>query len=198
MIYVVYTTSKSDWYQKEADKAAWYLSQTKGRDVEIDVVHVRAPRNPQLIKDSDGDTRFSWDWFSHYFEKDYDDGVGFHFTPYYKKKWGISERINGSKNTVNKDYPEFWMCCEKEEADGYNLLSNFQRLLIHEISHFDEDLDDKVGNKLTQESVHRWDYELKSIHHYPRFVDYRGYLLKQKVNRVVNQVIDFVRNALKP
>lgn len=196
MKYVLYSTSKSSWYQGQANLAALYLSKN-GRKVEIEVRHVRPPRNPQMIIDSDGDRRFSWDWFTQYFPNEHD-GVGFHFTSYYKRKWGISPRINGSKNTMNKDYPEFWMCCEKEEAYGYDLISNFVRLLIHEVSHFDEDLDNDYGNTLTQESVHRWDYELKSIHHYPKFVNYRAYRFRQKIAALTVKVVAlaqaFIRN----
>lgn len=199
MKYVLYTTTSSDWYRKEAEKASVYLNLTKGREnVQFDIVKVSPPKYPQLIVDEDGDIRFSWDWFRTQFPVGEYDGVGFHFTPYYKRKWGLSKRVNGTKHTQNKDYPEFWICCEKEPAEGYDFISNFVRLLVHEISHFDEDLDDKTGNHLTQESVHRWDYEFKSIHYYPRLIDYRGYMLKRRVNQVVNQVIDFVRNALRP
>lgn len=193
--YLIYTTTSSSWYQEQANQAAFYLSQTKGRGkVEIDVVSIRAPRDVQTLTDREGDTRIMWDWFQQQFPKKEYDGVGFHFTPYYKRKWGLTK--NGSKHSQNKDYPEFWICCEKEEAKGYTLLSNFVRLVIHEVSHFDEDLDDGIGNKLTQESVHRWDYEFKAIHHYPKFVDYRGYIIRRKVNKAINDVINFVRKAL--
>lgn len=199
MKYVIYSTTKSDWYKAEADIASAYLSKN-GREVEIEVRHIYPPRNPQTITDQDGDTRFSWDWFTQHFPNVYD-GVGFHFTPYYKSKWGISRRINGAKNSINKDYPEFWMCCEKEDAKGYDLISEFVRLLVHEISHFDEDLDDEYGNTLTQQSVHRWDYEFKSIHHYPRFVDYRAYRFRKKIAALTVKVVAlaqaFIRKLTK-
>lgn len=196
MKYIVYSTSRSYWFQEQANIAVQYLRQSKGReDLDIIVEYVRAPRNAQTIRDKDGDVRLNWDWLTHTFDKGDYDGVGFHFTDYYKRKWGLS--VRGSKNSLNKSYPQFFFSCDKEIAPGYTEnISNFVRLLIHEISHFDEDLDDNNGNALTQESVHVWDYEFKSIHHYPRFVDYRGYLLKRKVNRVINEVIDFVKRAL--
>jgi hypothetical protein len=195
MIYTLYTTTSSKWYREQAIIAAEYLNKTEGRDLKIKMVHVKPPRGIQTIVDSDGDIRFSWDWFTAHFPNE-KDGVGFHFTPYYKKKWRLAKRINGTKNTRNKDYPEFWMCTGKEDVEGYEF-SNFVRILIHEISHFDEDLDDRNGNRLVQESVHIMDYKMKKIHLYPLLVDYRGYLLKRKINKLTNQVVDFIRNSLK-
>lgn len=193
--YVLYSTTATPWYQEKADKAAWYLSQTPGREVKIDVIKVSPPRTPQTIVDQDGDTRFSWDWFTATFPKGNYDGVGFHFTPYYKRKWGLSHRINGTKHSQNKDYPEFWMCCEKEDANGYEFLSNFERLFIHEVSHFDEDIDDKIGNVLTQESVHWWDYEYKSIQHYPRLVDYNSYNFRKKIAELITKVLLLIQKV---
>ena len=195
MKYILYSTSKSYWYQEQANIAAQYLRKTKGReDLDIVVEYVKPPRYPQVIKDKAGNVRLNWDWFDQTFDKGEYDGIGFHFTPYYKRKWGLTK--SGNKNPKNKDTPQFYFACEKEMAEGYDF-SNFVRLLIHEISHFDEDLDDNNGNRLQQESVHIVDYKLKQIHLYPQLVDYRGYLLKRKVNALVNKVIDFVRNAIK-
>ena len=194
MRYILFTTTKSSWYADKAYEVEYWLNQTKGREVEIDVVHVSPPRNPQLIVDSEGDTRFTWDWFQAKFPVEEYDGVGFHFTPYYKKKWGLSK--NGSKHTQNKDYPEFWFCSGREDAKGYDDLSNFVRLFVHEVSHFDEDVDDGNGNRLVQETVHVVDYEMKKIQYYPLLVDYRGYLLKRKVNKLINRIIDFVRSQI--
>lgn len=174
-----------------------YLNKSKGREnLKIDVVHTNTPRKPQTTVDKDGDRRLNWDWFTQYFDKGDYDGVGFHFTDYYKDKWNLS--VRGSKNSLNKDYPQFFFACGKEEAPtGYpDSISNFVRLLIHEISHFDEDLDNELGDGLPQKSVHIWDYELKAIHFYPQFVDYRGYNIKKKVNKLVSDVINFVSKVL--
>lgn len=190
MKYVIYTTTSSPWYQDRADEVAKRLSESKGRNnVQIDVLHIAPFRNPPLIVDNDGDSRFAWDWLATRLYKGGYNGVGFHFTPYYRRKWDISDHINGSRNALNQVYPQFWLCCGKEEADGYTHLTEFERLLLHEIAHFDEDLDDANGNLLSQESVHIFDYQKKAIHLYPRFVDYRGYNLKQSIDRLVSNVI---------
>ena len=209
MNYILYTTTKSSWYQDKADIVAERLSNTRGRGkTTITVVHHRAPRSPYVVEDRMGAYRLSWEWFFlNYPREDYD-GVFLHFTPYYRKKWGIKgdsyikngvkkhKQINGSRNARNHEYPEFWLCTYKEDADGYENLSNFERLLYHELGHFDEDLDDLSGNLLPQDSVHNWDYNLKQIHNYHILVDYRGYIVKQKFKSLIKSVIDYVTTTL--
>lgn len=54
--YILYTTATARTYQTRADAIASNWSKTKGRgEVEIIVKQVR-PKNPKLVKDSDGDT----------------------------------------------------------------------------------------------------------------------------------------------
>lgn len=196
MKYLIYSTSRSSYYQTEANKAALWLSQSKGRDVQIDVVYKKLPKKIVIFKDKDNDVRLSWDWFNETFDlKDYD-GVGFHFAKSYKKKWKLT--VSGSKNSFNKSYPQFFFSCDKEKAPGYpDSISNFVRLLIHEISHFDEDLDNDSGNVLTQDSVHTWDYKFKAIHHYPRFVDYRGYIIKRRAKKLLEKTIQYAKTIIK-
>jgi len=197
MKYILYTTSKSSWYQKQADIFASEISKTKGRgEVSIDVEHL-IPHKVNTLRDSDGDVRFSWDWFSlRFLQKGYD-GVIFHFTPYYKRKWDIQDRINGSQNDRNTVYPEFWVCCDRNQmAKGYEDLTELLRLLFHEQAHFDENLDDSVGNILTHDSVHLIDYSIKQIHRYHHLVDYRGQAIRDKINRLMNEVIKFVKRTI--
>lgn len=187
----LYSTSTSSWYQKEADKVAAIFS--KRVPMEIEMISIDRPKSVQTIVDSDGDTRLTWDWLRVRFPlpEGYD-GVGFHFTSYYKDKWGI-RGLKGSKNSFNKEYPEFWFSSDKGDmAEGYEDLSDFARILLHELSHFFEDLDDEFGNKLMQESVHLVDYELKQIHLYPLLIDYRGWELKRKVAHLVTKVLNLV------
>ena len=117
----------------------------------------------------------------------------------------MKETINGSRNGNNKDYPEFWLSCDTspEPAEGYEytvlsrfVVTEYLRLLFHEHAHFDEDLDDKVGNLLTQTSVHDFDYRLKKIHLFHYVVDYRGQDFKDKVNKILNKVIKLAKRFI--
>jgi hypothetical protein len=155
-----------------------------------------------MIIDKDGDRRFSWDWLMQQFPKGDYDRVGFHFTNHYRKLWDVRSgrpgyKLNGSAFPIGDD-GYFWFCCERELAKGYEHvpLTEFERLFIHEDMHMDENLDDGTGNKLAQESVHIADYQLKAIHRYHEMVDYRGYHLKKKVNRIINRLIDLARYAI--
>lgn len=192
MTITIYTTASSKWYQQEADYVASVISTTL--PCSFVVKRIKAPMNPITLVDSEKDTRFAWDWFTKQFPLE-TDGVAFHFTSYYKKKWRLTK--NGSKNTLNKTYPEFWLCANKGEmAKGYENLSEFARLLFHEMGHFFEDLDDAFGDKLVQESVHVTDYQLKKIHLYHTLIDFRGFELKQKVSRLVRTIMQYVQKAL--
>lgn len=199
--YILYTTSTSGWYQEQADIFASEISKTKGRgEVNIVVKNIRIKDYPDLYVDKDGDILPKWSWFRSICRKNDYDGVILHFTPMYRKRWGIKSGqkgkiVNGSRNKDNREYPEFWVCSEKEMSDGYDL-SQFLRLLFHEHAHFDEDLDDKLGNLLTQTSVHDFDYRLKKIHLYHYVVDYRGQNFKEKVNKVINDVVKLVKRFI--
>lgn len=193
MKYLLYSTSASDWYVKKCQDIARAWSMTPGRGkVTIDVVR-RVPEDPVTIKDSDGDRRFAWDWFETYFDNEEYDGIFFHFTPYYKRRWLISRRINGAKHTHRKDKPFFWVACDKEEADGYPLMSEFERLMYHEMGHFDEDLMDK----LDQDSVHKVDYKLKQIHYYHLLIDYSGLNAKRSMWDLMKRAIAYTQEFIK-
>ena len=197
MKYILYTTTKiSKKLRDEADIFASEISKTKGRGVvTVDIVQ-KIPRAVPVEPDIDGDVRFTFDWFRQQFPKGDYDGVIFHFTPYYKRKWGMTYWVNGVRNKDNRDYPEFWVCCDLDEmADGYDI-SKLLRLLFHEQAHFDEDLDDDLANILTQTSVHNVDYRLKKIHQYHYLVDYRGQIYQEQVNKVVNAVIKLVKKFI--
>lgn len=196
-IYILYTTSRPAVYKDRAMAVAKAWSQTKGRgDVEIVVERIR-PKQPKIITDKDGDRTIDWDWFTDTYSKKEYDGVILHFTPYYRKKWGIKQSINGYRNEKQREWPQFWICCDSDQiAKGYKNLGEFERLMFHEHGHFDEDQDDAVGNVLTQDSVHKVDYELKEIHMYHLLVDYRGKAIKEAVNKVVTNVIKWAKKNI--
>ena len=75
-------------------------------------------------------------------------------------------------------------------------MTGFLRKLFHEHAHFDEDLDDDLGNVLTQTSVHDMDYKLKKIHLYHHLVDYRGQAFKESVQAVMNSVIKLAKRII--
>lgn len=194
--YILYTTSRPTAYQARADAIAAGWSKTKGRgEVEIVVTRVK-PVKPRVVVDADGDRTIDWTWFSQQYPNTHD-GVIYHFTPYYRKRWGISESVNGSRNSANRDFPQFWVCCDADAtAKGYADLGEFERLMYHEHAHFDEDQDDTVGNVLTQDSVHTLDYKMKQIHLYHLLVDYRGKALKEAVDKAVLAVIKFAKKFI--
>ena len=195
--YILYTTSSTTTYQKRATAVAAEWSKTKGRgDVQIVLQKVR-PRQPKVITDSKGDRKIDWEWFEKVYPIGVYDGVIFQFTPYYRKKWKIKESINGSRNNQQRNFPQFWVCCDAGTvAKGYINLGEFERIMFHEHAHYDEDQDDTVGNVLTQDSVHKWDYELKKIHEYHLVVDYRGKAIKEAVNKVVVSVLKWAKQNI--
>lgn len=200
MKYILYTTTKiSKKLKTQVDFFASEISKTRGRgEVTVDIVQ-KIPRGIVPVQpDTDGDIRFTFDWFRQQFPKGDYDGVIFHFTPYYRSKWSMTKKVNGVRNKDNKDYPEFWVCDDlKEKAVAYpDHITNFLRKLFHEQAHFDEDQDDSIANILTQDSVHDFDYRLKKIHLYHYLVDYRGRAYKNKVNNVINQVIKLVKKFI--
>lgn len=197
MRYVLYTTSQSAWIKEQADVFSAAISKTKGRGtVEIDVIPTRI-RTVSTQGDQDGDVKPSWDWFKATFPQGEYDGVVFHFTPYYRRKWQISSHLGGARNAQNRVYPEFWVCADiNAAAEGYDNLSDFLRIMFHEQAHFDEDLDDQLGNVLTQTSVHMMDYQMKQIHNYHLLIDYRGQALKAATNRIINNVLKFAKKYI--
>lgn len=197
MHYILYTTSRPTWYQEQANLFASEISKTKGRgEVTITVVR-KLPRAVRLAVDSDGDKILDWSWFKEALPRNDNDGVIFHFTPTYRKKWGIDSAINGARNQYNRDYPEFWVCCNPgTKAHGYDNLYEFLRLLFHEHGHYDEDVDDLVGDKLTQDTVHNVDYKLKQIHKYHLLVDYRGQSIKQGIMKLTSIVMKMAKKII--
>lgn len=195
--YILYTTATARTYQARTDVVAAEWSKTKGRGlVEVIVKQVR-PKKPKLAKDSDGDTIIDWTWFTTEFPAYPYDGSFFQFTPRQRKAWGITSSINGCRNRDNRDYPQFWLCCDaKAMAKGYTDLGEFERLMYHEHAHYDEDVDDVVGDNLSQDTVHQVDYELKQIDKYHLLVDYRGKALKEAVNKAVLAVIKFAKKYI--
>lgn len=193
--YILYTTSKSKKVQEQADVFAQAISQTKGRgEVKIDVQYKRPKFSVPTV-----DGVLSWSWFRQEFPREYNsivyDGVIYHFLRSQKKRWGLT--ANGKKHTENKDYPEFWFSADIDQmAEGYEDLTEFLRLLYHEHGHFDEDLDDSVGNVLTQDSVHKVDYELKQIQYYHLLIDYRGQALKEKVQQFLLSVMRLAKKII--
>lgn len=205
--YILYTTSKSKRVQEQADIFASEISKTKGRgEVKIKVVNKRPSWCDRAV-DADGHNKPTWEWFNNMFPKDDYDGVVFHFNTRQRKDWQITPTINGARNPYNKDIPEFWICDDLsvKPADGYEkeriydtdiVVTNFLRLLFHEHGHYDEDVDNTVGDVLTQDSVHDTDYKLKRIHLYHYLIDYRGKELKEQVAKVVSAVFKLAKKFI--
>jgi len=209
--YILYTTSKSKYVQEQADIFASEISKTKGRDeVKITVVYQKA-KTPKMVLRADGYYMPSWEWFATTYPKgDFDAAIA-HFTQYYRTKWGIKSPkdgiIGGSRNSDSGDVPMFWVCddldtapakgYEKERIFGTDIVvTEFLRKLFHEHAHYDEDVDDLVGDNLNQYSVHHTDYDLKKIHLYHYLVDYRGKDLKEQVAKLVAAVFKLAKKFI--
>lgn len=209
--YVLYTTSKSKRVQEQANIFADEISKTRGRgEVKIEVVH-KLPKTVRMVLRTDGYYMPSWDWFRTNYPKGEFDAAIAHFTPYYRTKWGIKSPtgsvIGGSRNPDSKDVPEFWVCdnLALAAAEGYEneriyntdiIVTDFLRKLFHEHAHYDEDVDDSVGDNLNQNSVHDMDYKLKQIHLYHYMVDYRGKDLKEQVAKIVSSVFKLAKKFI--
>ena len=158
------------------------LALSKGRTpVSIDVQTVRGVW-PMTMNDSDGDRRIVWDWFNEYFGDDEYDVVCFHFTDYWKKKWNLSARINGSFNLHNTDQFQFWFAADRgEQAKNYDFLES-TRLILHEMAHGDSI---RLG---TPNVIHYFDYKLHSLSAFFETVDYRMYNLKKRLAELLKQL----------
>lgn len=210
--YILYTTSKSKLVQKQANIFAYEISQTKGRgEVKVKVVYKRLFKKPDVGLRADGYIMPSWEWFNKQLPKQDYDGIIFHFSTKERTRWGIKSptgsTIGGSRNSNNKDFPQFWVCDDLlpvpakgyEEARIYNtdiIVTDFLRKLFHEHGHYDEDVDDTVGDKMTQLSVHEMDYEHKRIHLYHYLIDFRGKKFKEDVARVVSVVVKLTKKFI--
>jgi hypothetical protein len=114
--------------------------------------------------------------------------VGFHFSPYLKKKWGLSERINGTYHN-NGGTLDFWICTDDKKAAHYEY-SNMVRLLIHEISHGDARI---TG---VPDRTHIMDYNLHAVEHTPILIDYRQKNLEKEAMGLMQQLIAFLKEKL--
>jgi hypothetical protein len=194
--YILYTTSEPKRYEKRASAIAAEWSKTKGRGLVTIVVQHKIPDTAPPLTDHEDGKLLSWDWFKAQFPRDEFDGVIFHFSRHYYRKWGM-KRFNGAKNHFNKEYPEFWLSCDADQkAGGYTDLKEFERIMYHEHAHYDEEVDDAVGDKLTNDSVHTVDYKMKQIDKYHLLVDYRGKDLKEQVKAVINKVIKLAKKYI--
>ena len=193
----IYTTSPSQFFLKDLAFVREKLMQAKGReDVVFKVKTIGAPEFSSImtIRDGDGDTRFAWDWFERKFVDPLPDkynAVCFHFTPYYKKKYRLSERINGTYHNNGDGVLDFWICSKDVQARGYTF-SETTRLLLHELGHGDARWTGEHNDK-----VHHFDYNLKSIHNFHKLIDYKKWNIQKKIVNILTQVVSLY-NKLVP
>jgi hypothetical protein len=189
MIIKIYTTSTSQFFEKELDFITETLSQSKGRgDITFEIETIK-PLAPQLLVDKDGDSRITWDWFDQTFGDDESDVVCYHFTEYYKKKWGISPRLGGSFNRYNTKQMQFWLVADRnEKAANYDFLE-FTRIFLHEVAHGDS------RKLLIPNVIHYYDYELQSVTTFFKTVDYRVYNLKKQLLELLKKLYANIKNV---
>lgn len=135
----IYTTTTSKFFQRDLDFVRDSLLQTGGiEEVRFVVRTIRAPEKVETIRDKDGDIRFNWDWFQRRFVDplvgEYN-VVGLHITPYYKKKYGLSSRINGTYHRNADNVLDFWFSCSDRDSRNGEPMSEATRLILHEIRH---------------------------------------------------------------
>lgn len=185
---LIYTTTSSQFFKKDLNFVKECLMRAKGvEDVLFEIKTISAPENPLLIKDTEGDTRFAWDWFDQRFVvpvKGQYNAVAFHFTPYYKRKWGLSARINGSYHNDPDGVLDFWFSCYDKQSLNYDF-SEAARIMIHEFSHGFARWTGK-NNQL----VHPYDYNFHTIHTFPEMVSFQDWNI---LKRIVNIITDFFK-----
>lgn len=185
---ILYTTSKGKWIQDRIPYILECLNKSQGRTVTtIDIVTVKEPYNPLTFRDSDGDTRFMWDWFDKQFPANGYDVVGFHFTSYYKMKWGLAKRIKGTYHKNHGGHFDFWFCADSNErSKTYGDMDEFTRLFLHEWAHGDSYMADNVTG-VPRDFVHKWDYSLKAIHLLT--FDFTQYNIRKQIVHLLDKVL---------
>ena len=180
---LIYTSSVSQFFIDDLIHIEKILQLSRGRgDIEWYIDSLKRPTRPLLMRDNDGDIRIVWDWFDETFGQDGYDVVCYHFTDYWKNKWGISKRINGSFNRYNTEQMQFWVCADRNEDARYYDFSEFQRIFLHEMGHAD------ARRLLIPNVIHYWDYELHDLSGYFKKVDYRMYNLMKRLIELLKKL----------
>jgi len=179
---LIYTTTKSQFFRKDFDFIRQSLLKATGiNEVTFDVKTIYPPQNPLTLKDSNGDVRFAWDWFDQRFVEPVRDEynvVAFHFTPYYKNKWRLAERINGTYHRDGDNVLDFWFSCYTEKAKNYEF-SNATRLILHEFRH--------GFSKWTgrHDDTHLQDYQLHNLHNSFEVFDFTDWNILKSIHTLL-------------
>lgn len=178
---IIYTTVRNEAdlrvMMKDCRKAREFLLKTPGRkDVTFTLLPFPSPDHVPTIKDSEGHTRPTWEWFKQVFRyvspTDYT-AVGLHFLPQERTKWGITSALNGSYlQDVHDDVLDFWLCATPGKKARNYPFSEIVRLLIHEIQH-----GDVHWTGAERERVHMADYDEHAIHELPLKLSYETWNL---------------------
>lgn len=186
---VIYTTTSGNALTERLPFIMEQLNKTPGRTVEmIDVVSITPPE-PMTIKDSDGDVRIVWDWFERTFTEKSEgyNVVCFHFTPYYKNKWGLSPRVVGTYRNDPNDTFEFWVAANPTQDARYYDFDEFTRIFLHEWAHGDSHFAGVPEEWKPVDYVHHYDYELHAIHTIP--FDYTKHNVQLKLVEVLTTLV---------
>jgi len=169
------------------------LDQSKGRNIAtIDVETFSPPIDIPVHKDRDGDVRPALDWFKDNFTNKSEgyDVICMHISENYKKKWNLSKHIGGTYWNDGAPY-EFYIVADRGDQARHYDFDEFTRRFIHEMLHGDSYTGDIRNNTLhPRDWVHRWDYNLHSIHRAPTLIDFTRYNTQKKIIRLLKKVID--------
>jgi hypothetical protein len=184
---LIYTTSKSVFFFEDLEYIKECLMQARGRtDVTFKVQYISPPTDVPTIRDSKFGVRPSWDWFDQKFvdpvRGEYDT-VAFHFTEYYRTKWGINRWLGGLYHRDQDGVLDFWLCADNKQARNYDF-SEFTRIFIHEMAHGDARYTGEHNDE-----VHMYDYELHKIHEFHKLIDYTDYNIKLKIVNLLTQIV---------
>lgn len=185
----IYTTSRGSYLREGLDEARQYLTQTKGiDDVAFDVEVISPPTNIMTIgyyKNNKYYVRPVWDWFREKFHTDDTyDAIGWHFTPYYRKKWDLTESVNGMYyRNADDNTLDFWLCTYSGKAARYDF-SEVCRLVLHELgghgySHW-------TG---AEDNTHFFDYELNAIQRYPSTLSFHDWNIYKKIVTILKDFL---------
>lgn len=179
---LIITTSRTPWFAEDYEAIKDTLLKADGLEsVTFDVKHITPPPSVETEPKDEGRI-ITLDWFKKNIAVTGYDAVCFHFSRAEGRKWGLS-KYNGLYWFDRDDIFDFYVMCDKgEKAQGYAGRSEFWRIFVHEIAH---GALRNTGQYNALETVHYFDYELKSINSFFSIVDFREWNMLKKTRETL-------------
>lgn len=190
----IFTTSKDTWFSADFPTLKVNLENARGVKVDqIDTffIHPNELTDIPLTTDSDGDTKFDWDWFKETFTaqaRGYN-AVILHISREEKKRLGIT--VNGTYRRDPDEIFECWISADKgQRAQQYDM-SEWLRLAIHELGgHGFERFVYGYDTNYT----HQYDYHLKRLPALTSIMDFAEWdILQSQRDLLLGIKLEWVR-----